>query len=316
MRTTVLILIAIALSATASETATMTGIVHDLAGDTVSGASVELFPARETDVEKTSGVEPSLENHPWLFTDEPLYQATTDDKGWYSLEGILPDTYDFICRSSDYEPAYALDIAVTAGEKLTYDFILEYMTEVKKPNIYLYPESETAVTVRLGFPAGGGVTASEPTYDDGWTVGVAPDGKIEGGYGHLFYEAQVPADWQFDRGWVVQQRQLEEFFTENLAAHGFNERETADFIEYWIPRLEGSAFYVIYPQYAREIEPRITLTVLPPPAEIFRLYYVISGVDLVDRYVSEPVIPIFHHFGFTVCEWGVVIEQGDGNRIY
>ncbi|OGD76789.1 MAG: hypothetical protein A2Y64_02890 [Candidatus Coatesbacteria bacterium RBG_13_66_14] len=311
MRTTALILIAVALSAAASETATLTGIVHDLAGDTIPDASVELFLARETEEEAEKSVEPSLEDHPWLFTDEPLYRATTDEKGRYSIEEILPGAYDAVCRSGYYEPAYALDIAVAAGEKLTYDFILGYMMEVEKPNIYLYPEAATEVTVRLGFPAGGGVTISEPTYADGWTVGVEPGGEIEGGYGHLFYEAQVPADWQFDRGWVVQQRQLEEFFGENLAAHGFDGRETTDFIEYWVPRLDDKAFYVIYPQYARDIEPLITLSVEPEPAEIFRLYYVISGVDSVDRYVPEPEIPSFHRSGFTVCEWGVVLVDDE-----
>jgi len=317
MRTTTLICLGITafpavptLCAAASDTATMTGIVQNLDGDTIPDASVELFQARETEEEERS-IEPRPEDRPWLFTDEPLYRATTDEEGRYSIEDILPGTYDVVCENDYYEPTYVLGIAVTAGEKLTYDFILEYMMEVEKPNLYLYPEEATEVTVRLGFPAGGGVTISEPTYGDGWTVGVAPDGKINGEYGHLFYEAQVPPDWQFDRGWVVQQRQLEEFFNENLAAGGFNERETADFIEYWVPRLDDKAFYVIYPQYARDIEPLITLTVEPEPAEILRLYYVISGVDHVDRYVPEPDIPSFHRHGFTVCEWGVVLMDDE-----
>ncbi len=300
---------ALPVCAAASETATLTGIVQNIDGEAIADASVELFPAREAEEEETErSVEQSSEDYPWSFSDEPLYRATTDDEGRYSLEDILPGTYDAVCRSGYYEPAYSMNLTIAAGEKLTYDFILGYMTEVEKPNLYLYPEETTEVTVRLGFPAGGGVTASEPTYADGWTVTVEPDGKIDGGaYGHLFYEARVPADWQFDRGWVVQKRQLAEFFGENLAAHGFNERETDDFIEYWVPRLDDKAFYVIYPQYERDIEPRITLAITPEPAEIFRLYYVISGVDSVDRYVPEPEIPSFHHSGFTACEWGVIL---------
>jgi hypothetical protein len=305
-----LFLAAVTLCVTGCGTAYMIGTVHDPTGNAVSDASVELFLVREIEEKEKDVGDPSLRDHPWFFGDEPLYRATTDGNGRYSIEGIRPGTYDARCHNGYYNPAYTFNIAAATGEKLTYNFNLEYET-VEKPNLYLYPEAETEVTVRLGFPAGGGITISEPTYADGWTVSVAPDGEIEGGYGHLFYEAQVPPDWQFDRGWVVQQRQLEEFFNENLAAGGFNERETADFIEYWVPRLDDKAFYVIYPQYARDIEPLITLTIEPEPAEILRLYYVISGVDLVDRYVPEPEIPSFHRSGFTVCEWGVVLVDDE-----
>jgi len=306
----VAILAAVTVCAAASDTATLTGIVRNLDGETVPDASVELFAARETEEEESERAS-DPEKRPWLFTDEPLYRTTTDTEGRYSIEDVQPGHYDACCSHDYYEWVYALGLDLAAGEENHQNFTLYPFTEVEKPNLYLYPEAETEVTVRLGFPAGGGVTASEPTYADGWKVTIEPDGRIEGGYDYLFYEAQVPPDWQFDRGWVVQQRQLEEFFNENLTAGGFNERETADFIEYWVPRLDDKAFYVIYPQYARDIEPLITLTIYPEPAEILRLYYVISGVDRVDRYVPEPEIPSFHRYGFTVCEWGVVLVDDE-----
>jgi hypothetical protein len=313
MRTITFLLITLVLVAWASETATLTGAAYDMTGEPVPEASVELFLAADTgeeEEEKERSLE--LEDHPWLFVDEPLYATTTDGEGRYRLEDILPGHYDARCRHDYYEPVYALDLDFTAGEDKSQNFAFYPLEEVEKPNLYLYPQAETEVTVRLEFPAGGGVTISKPDYGDGWTVKVAPDGLIDGEYGHLFYEAQVPPGWQFDRAWVVQRRLLEDFFAENLAAHGFSETEAADFVEHWVPRLDDKDFYVVYPQYAREIEPLIGLVVEPEPDCVLRLYYAISGVDLVERYVPEPDVPSFNRESFTVCEWGVVLLPEEG----
>lgn len=45
-----------------------------------------------------------------------------------------------------------------------------------KPVIYLYPEEETQVSVRLDFD--GELTSTYPSYEDGWTVDASPDGTL------------------------------------------------------------------------------------------------------------------------------------------
>ena len=45
-----------------------------------------------------------------------------------------------------------------------------------KPVIYLYPEEETAVTVKLDYA--GALTCTYPAYGDGWTVTARPDGTL------------------------------------------------------------------------------------------------------------------------------------------
>ena len=45
-----------------------------------------------------------------------------------------------------------------------------------KPVIYLYPEEETAVTVKLDYA--GALTCTYPTYGDGWAVTACPDGTL------------------------------------------------------------------------------------------------------------------------------------------
>ncbi|MCK4593275.1 carboxypeptidase regulatory-like domain-containing protein [bacterium] len=307
----VLFLTLSALVAAASQTATLVGAVYDLAGDPIPEASVELYLAVDLEEEEEEKERPlSLGDRPWLFVDEPLYRTMSDEDGLYRIEGIIPGTYDTVCHGDYLESCYNLDIRLAAGEERHLNFALrELIYEVEKPNLYLYPETQTEITVRLEFPAGGGVTVSEPTYGDGWTVNVTSDGRIDGEYDYLFYEATVPPEWQFERAWVVQKRQVETFFRENLADHGFNDREIADFVEYWVPRLADFPFYVIYPQYTKEIEPLIRLIIEPEPDSLLRLYYAISGVDFVERYVPEPEPRSFPREGFTVVEWGVILEE-------
>ena len=46
----------------------------------------------------------------------------------------------------------------------------------EKPVIYLYPEAETDVTVRLDYA--GDLTCTYPAYDGAWRVAAAPDGTL------------------------------------------------------------------------------------------------------------------------------------------
>ena len=59
-----------------------------------------------------------------------------------------------------------------------------------KPVIYLYPEEETAVTVKLDYA--GALTCTYPAYGDGWAVTACPDGTLtdDAGqtYSYLYWE--------------------------------------------------------------------------------------------------------------------------------
>ena len=46
----------------------------------------------------------------------------------------------------------------------------------EKPVIYLYPEEEMEVTVKLDFD--GTLTSTYPAYEDGWTMTAQPDGTL------------------------------------------------------------------------------------------------------------------------------------------
>ncbi len=206
-----------------------------------------------------------------------------------------------------------------------------------KPNIYLYPETETDVHVWLCFVGEGWMTASEPAYIQGWDVTVTPEGRItayepvyfidpetgehwgigargepSGEYDYLFYEGALGGPGQLDRGWLVDRDELGEFFTENLAAHGFQGREIDDFGEFWVPRLTDRPLYAVYPQLGEDYEKLVSMAVFPEPDGVLRLVYAIRGLyGELDYKLTEPEIPPFEREGFTVVEWGVILSPED-----
>jgi len=188
-------------------------------------------------------------------------------------------------------------------------FVIEDNTLIdKKPNLYLYPEKKTKMTVTMDFPHGGKVIHSDPLYPVDWkNIKVKPDGKIDKKFDFLFYECEIPDFWQYVEGWVVKQEELPEFFENNLKAYGFNDAEIEDFIDWWVPDLTDDPYYIILPQYTEMVNQVIKLWITPRPDSMMRLHYVISG-SIFNFELPEPEIPEFNAEGFVAREWGVILK--------
>ena len=178
---------------------------------------------------------------------------------------------------------------------------------VDKPNIYIYPNQKVELDVYLNFPKGGSIVQSIPQYKDGWNVTVDTSGLIDNEYHYLFYECRVPNYFQKEKGWIIKQENLEDFFRQNLSLTGFINNEIDDFIDYWIPRLNYASEYIIYPQYINNISPLIELYLSETPESLLRLFYLIEENTKGISMIEKPVIPEFERRGFTVAEWGVII---------
>lgn len=179
-------------------------------------------------------------------------------------------------------------------------------TFVKKPNLYFFPEENIEINVQLDFPSGGKLVKSEPLYNSGWTVQIDTTGLINETYDFLFYESLQPDVWQYKKGWCVKKENLREFFILNLREYGFGKKETDDFIEYWIPILTKSDYYLIYPQTKEIIDKAIQLSLSVKADNILRLFYVIKETQDMNTEIKEPVISKFKREGFYVTEWGVI----------
>jgi hypothetical protein len=187
-------------------------------------------------------------------------------------------------------------------------FAIGQMSVDRKPNLYLYPEKKTKMSVSMDFPHGGKVIHSDPLYPVDWkNIKVKPNGKIDKKYDYLYYECQIPNYWQYLEGWVVKQENLSDFFAQNLKDYGFNEKEIEDFLEFWIPELKDAPNYEIYPQYTEMVNQVIKLHISPRPDTIMRLHYVIWESEKY-YYLPIPDIPDFEREGYYATEWGVILK--------
>ena len=126
-----------------------------------------------------------------------------------------------------------------------------------KPVIYLYPEEETRVNVKLDYD--GTLTSTYPLYGDGWTVDAAPDGTLTDPatgrqYYCLFWEGVADTAYDFSTGFCVTGADTAAFLEGALADLGLTEKEANEFIIYWLPRMEGNAWNLISFQQEAHID--------------------------------------------------------------
>jgi len=203
-----------------------------------------------------------------------------------------------------------------------------------KPAIYLYPKNKMNVNVKVA--PQGHFTYTDPVYDmqKGWNVTAYPDGQLTwldnvyginskgekrptNSYDYLYYESKIhdsmiekPTD-----GYVIAYSDLEQFYRTTLPKLGLNEKETNDYVEYWLEVLPKSDYYFIgllSEQSVDQIEP-MTITPKPDNTLRVRLYYEQLSKEVAEKKMAEIKNPeiknTFDRDGFTVVEWGGMVKQ-------
>ena len=175
----------------------------------------------------------------------------------------------------------------------------------EKPVIYLYPETETDVTVTLNYD--GELTCVYPAMDGNfWTVTASPDGtltdKAGQTYNYLYWEGVSRTEYDFSQGFCVPGGETAVFLEDALAALGLNRREANEFIIYWLPRMGANPYNLIafqttsYTDHAR-------LTAAPAPDTVLRVFMAWKpldrAVELPPQTLAAPA-----RTGFTVVGWG------------
>ena len=181
-----------------------------------------------------------------------------------------------------------------------------YGTGVYKPNIYLYPTKETMIKVSFDLPAL--LATTIPLYEQQWQVIASTDGSLidkESGitYEFLFYESQTdPALFTYGSGWVLCADTRELQFRKILTKYGFNEKESADFIDFWMKKLTSGVDYIMYPQLSEAVDSAMPITVSPRPDNSFRLWFAFKAFS--GKTPDVPVITAMNREGYALVEWG------------
>ncbi len=197
------------------------------------------------------------------------------------------------------------------GDKMECDLVkIEESTFVPdpdvayKPVIYLYPEKETAVSVKLELD--GRLTCTYPKYNDGWYVIAAPDGTLTDkngqSYNYLYWEGETYADWDMSQGFCVKGKDTASFLEEALEKLGLTRREANEFIVYWLPQMEANPYNIISFQTDRYTD-AAALSINPTPDTLIRVFMAYqaseSFVNIEPQALCAP-----EREGFTAVEWG------------
>lgn len=185
------------------------------------------------------------------------------------------------------------------------DFSTNYEEYEDKPVIYLYPEKETEVHVKLDYS--GELTCTYPTYEDGWNVIAQPDGTLTNiadgrEYSYLYWEGISQTEWDMSKGFVVKGEDTAVFLQEALSEMGLTPKEYNEFIVYWLPRMQDNPYNLItFQQEAYTDAARLEIT--PEPDRILRVFMAYQALEKSVE-MEEPEIESFTRDGFTVVEWG------------
>jgi hypothetical protein len=192
------------------------------------------------------------------------------------------------------------------------DASIQSPAECGKPVIYLYPPQTTDVNVRV--MPNGGFTVTIPEYPvGGWNVKAEPNGALTSyddgqSYPYLFWEGHASGFDYPQQGFVFAQSEVEAGMKNVLTKFGMNEQETADFLEFWLPKMVEKPYVFVTFADQRDFERAAPLKITPKPDSVLRVFMYFEGLD-ASRAVEPLSIRPFVRKGFSVIEWGGVLVR-------
>ena len=189
-----------------------------------------------------------------------------------------------------------------------------------KPVLYVYPEREQSLTVSLDVEGELGTVYPAPdvleTTDRGtqasWSVTASPDGTLtdQGGrtYPSLFWDGEMTLEAP-EQGFIVAREDAVVFLEEKLALLGLTDKEAADFITYWAPRIRANEYtFVSFDASSYTARARYSFTdeagALVEPDTFIRVFMTIRAADANEVVTPQVFGPTPTRSGFTAVEWG------------
>ena len=227
--------------------------------------------------------------------------VTAISNGMESIVDYINDEYSY--NDPYYDPYVDYD----------YDPYFDQYPAAEKPVIYIYPENETDVEVRLRLNDGEMLCTYPDPETDGdefvWNMHALPDGTLYDAdgteYSYLFWEASCYADPNFSQGFCIKGEDTAEFLRTTLADIGLTPEEYNEFIVYWLPRMQDNEYNLISFQ-TDNYDESCPLEVTAADGEVADVLRVMMAWQAADDYVEiEPQsFDGFERTGFSVVEWG------------
>lgn len=175
-----------------------------------------------------------------------------------------------------------------------------------KPIIYLYPEKTTELSITLGKPEN--IACSYPNYENGWNIIANPNGNLidirtNRNLYSLFWEGIYNKKTEFNEGFVVKSADTINFLEEKLTILGLNEKESEEFIVYWLPKMQKNKYNLIKFASMDEINEFMPLNFSVQPDTIIRILMQYKGIDKPTKIMEQKLVTP-ERKGFVVVEWG------------
>ena len=194
----------------------------------------------------------------------------------------------------------------------------------EKPVVYVYPEEEQGLTMTIDvkgtldmvYPAPERQVQTEEGTRASWTISAAPDGTLTDAsgrsYPYVFWEGPVRQDTP-ERGFIVAREDAVPFLEEKLALLGLSDKEAADFITYWAPRIRANE-YTFVSFDASSYAQQVTYSFADEagnqvvPDTFIRVFMTIRAADANEKVTPQVFGPTPTRSGFTAVEWGGAVQ--------
>lgn len=235
-----------------------------------------------------------------IYGDEDVHGVMADGSGYF----IAIPTNMPVGTRIEYRECYTSSEINALKEKNT---IANPNLSEDKPIIYLYPTTETKLSVKLG--NSDQITCSYPQYTTGWNVIAKPDGTLTDLDSNknlyaLYYESKLVYNLGIEEdGFIVKGTEIIKFLEEKLSILGLTERESEEFIVYWLPKLQKNEYNYIRFATMEEINANMPLEISVKPDTLIRVLMTYKGLDKPIA-VKEQKLETTKREGFVVVEWG------------
>lgn len=181
--------------------------------------------------------------------------------------------------------------------------------ECGKPVVYLYPTQTTDFSVKVGAK----ITKSEPEYGNGWKVTAEPSGRLTLGDGRVF-ESLFWDGLGFGKypsivtGKIIKTADARTVITADMKYMGFNQKETGDFLEFWLPKMPTTPFTRITWLQNKEMDALAPLSINPKPDTTIRAFLDYRGLNET-TYIAPQTLIKTERSGYVATEWGGLLVK-------
>jgi hypothetical protein len=234
-----------------------------------------------------------------------LQKAFTEFKDSYSRE--TPNAYQSM-TIEDFAKQHGVVLYKDVnGQWLVYvnSALAPLVGGCAKPVVYLYPETEQSVIVKVGAD----VKISDPYYNpsSGWTAIAKPNGQLTVNgvnYNSLFWEGPGYGQYpEITEGTIVKQRDMISTIRKQLTQQGLRKNEINDFVDYWQDNLPADPYVRLTWFNTSQMEKLAPLYITPKPDTTIRVFLDASGMKKPISIPKQNLKSILRS-GFTVVEWG------------